>query len=140
MKKHRITLNMIALILLTDLLESTYEFFFKKGMLLVGEFNFSNLSAFGDFAVRTLSNGWVWIGLIIILLETFTWFIILSKIDLSLAFPIGSMSYIFVILVSAFLLHENVSPNRWIGTLIIITGISLVAMSSQEKYGKAEKT
>ena len=140
MRKYKLTFNIIALIVLTDLLESTYEFFFKKGMLLVGEFDFSHFCTIGDFLLRTLSNGWIWIGLIIILLETFTWFIILSKIDLSLAFPIGSMSYIFVILVSAFLLHENVSPNRWIGTLIIIAGIFLVAMSSQGKHGKAEKT
>lgn len=139
MKKHKLTLGILTLILLTDMLESTYEFFFKKGMLLAGEVDFSSLSAFGDFAVRTLSNGWIWTGLIIIILETFTWFIIVSKIDLSLAFPIGSMSYIFIVLISAFLLHENVSLNRWIGTLIIVAGISLVATSSHEKYGKSEK-
>ena len=133
MKKHKLTFNIIALIVLTDLLESTYEFFFKKGMLLVGEFDVSRIWAIGDFLLRTLSNGWIWIGLIIILVETLTWFIVLSKIDLSLAFPIGSLSYLFIILVSAFILHENVGLNRWIGTLIIIIGISLVAKSSESK-------
>ncbi len=133
MKKYKLTFNIIALIVLTDLLESTYEFFFKKGMLLVGEFDFSHLCTIGDFLLRTLSNGWIWVGLIIILIETLTWFIVLSKIDLSLAFPIGSLSYLFVILASAFMLHEEVSLNRWIGTLIIIIGISLVAKSSESK-------
>ena len=133
MKKYKLTFNIIALIVLTDILESTYEFFFKKGMLLVGEFDFSQIGTIGEFALRTLSNGWIWIGLIIILIETLTWFIVLSKIDLSLAFPIGSFSYLFVILASAFMLHEQVSLNRWIGTLIIIIGISLVAKSSESK-------
>lgn len=136
MKKHNLTLNIIALILLTDFLESTYEFFFKKGMLLVGEFDFCNLNMIGDFARRTLSNHWIWIGLIIIIIETLIWFIVLSKIDLSLAFPISSTSYIFVILASAFLLHENVGLNRWIGTVIIIAGISLVAKSSVDTKEK----
>ncbi|MDD5680430.1 MAG: EamA family transporter [Candidatus Omnitrophica bacterium] len=140
MKKHKLTLGLIALILMTDVLESIYEFFFKKGMLLAGEVDFSSLSAFGDFAGRALSNGWIWTGLIIIILETFTWFIIVSKIDLSLAFPVGSMRYIFIVLISAFFLHENVSLNRWIGTFIIVAGISLVAVSSHEKYNKPKKT
>lgn len=135
MQKHKLTFNIIALIVLTDFLESTYEFFFKKGMLSVGEFDFSNFGTFGDFALRTLSNGWIWIGLIIILIETLTWFIVLSKIDLSLAFPVSSLSYIFVILASAFMLHEHVGANRWIGTLIIIAGISLVVKSSEQRGG-----
>ncbi len=130
MKKHKLTLIIIALILLTDFLEATYEFFFKKGMLIAGEFDFSHLNMAGDFALRTLSNPWIWMGLVVIIIETLAWFIVLSKIDLSLAFPISSTSYIFVILASAFLLHENISLNRWIGTLIIIAGISLVAKSS----------
>lgn len=136
MKKHKLSLVIIALILLTDLLESTYEFFFKKGMLMVGEFDFGNLSMIGDFALRTLSNHWIWIGLVIIIIETLTWFIVLSKVDLSLAFPVSSMSYIFVILASAFLLHENVGLNRWIGTVIIIAGICLVAKSSGDTKEK----
>jgi drug/metabolite transporter (DMT)-like permease len=133
MKKGSLTIKIIGLILLTDFLESTYEFLFKKGMLLVGEFNFSDLSRLGDFIVGVATCGWIWTGLAILAAELFLWFFILSKIDLSLAFPISSTSYIYVLLVSVFLLHENVGLNRWLGTLIIIAGIYLIARSAQEK-------
>ena len=139
MGKNRLTFKIIAFIILTDLLESTYELFFKKGMLAVGQFNFSDLGAAGKFLTGVMSNGWIWLGLATIILETFIWFAILSKIDLSVAFSVSSSSYIFVLLFSAFLLHEQVSLNRWIGTAIIILGIFLIAKSSEEKTPKTIK-
>jgi drug/metabolite transporter (DMT)-like permease len=140
MKKNDLTLKVIGFILLIDLLESTYEFFLKKGMLVVGAFNFSDLGAAGDFAGRVASNGWIWIGFLIIVVETLMWLAVLSKIDLSVAFPVSSSSYIFVLLISVFLLHEHVSFNRWIGAALIIFGIWLVARSSEEKAAKTAKT
>jgi len=140
MKKSNLTLKIFALIVLSDLLESIYEFFFKKGMLVVGQFNFSDLSTAGKFITHVISNGWIWIGLTIIMLETLIWLAILSKIDLSIAFSVSSTAYIYVLLLSAFLLHEQVSLNRWIGTAFIIIGIFLVAKSSEEKTAKRIKT
>lgn len=133
MRRSGLTFKIIALILLTDILESVYELFFKKGMLAVGEFDFSNPAAAGGFLVNVASCGWIWIGLAIILLETFIWFMVLSKADLSVAFPVSSASYVFVLLISAFILKEAVSPNRWAGTFIIILGIFLIAKSSQKE-------
>lgn len=137
MQKNNLTLKILALILLTDLLESAYEFFFKKGMLLVGEFNFPSI---GEFIINTGSCPWIWIGLTILFAELFLWFFILSRIDLSVALPVGSASYIFVLLISAFSLNEPVGLNRWLGTLIIICGISLIAKSSREKCAQETKT
>jgi len=100
---------------------------------MVGEFNFSTLSIMSDYATRVLSNGWIWMGFAIIIIETLMWFAVLSKIDLSVAFPVASSSYIFILLISVFFLHENVSLNRWVGTALIILGIYLVARSSEDK-------
>jgi drug/metabolite transporter (DMT)-like permease len=133
MNNNKINFKIISLIILIDLLESTYEFFFKKGMLMVGEFNFSTLSIMSDYAARVLSNGWIWMGFAIIIIETLMWFAVLSKIDLSVAFPVASSSYIFILLISIFFLHEDVGLNRLVGTVLIILGIYLVARSSEDK-------
>jgi len=140
MKKNNLTFKIIALMALSDLLESIYEFFFKKGMLIVGQFNFSDLSTTGTFVVHVVSNGWIWIGLTIIVVQTLIWFAILSKIDLNIAFSVTSTSYIYVLLLSKFLLHEHVSLNRWLGTALIIVGILLIARSSKEKTTETIKT
>ena len=135
MKKNKVTLKIISLVIVVDLLESLYELFLKKGMLTVGEFHISTFAVMNEYAIRVLSNGWIWMGLSILIIETLMWFVVLSKIDLSVAFPLASSSYIFILIASVFFLHEPVSINRWIGTALVILGIYLVTKSSQEESG-----
>jgi drug/metabolite transporter (DMT)-like permease len=61
------------------------------------------------------------------------WSAILSKIDLSVAVPIASFSYILVALVSILFLNETVSLLRWIGIFFILSGVIFVSASSQAR-------
>jgi uncharacterized membrane protein len=61
------------------------------------------------------------------------WSTILSKIDLSVAVPIASFSYILVALVSILFLHETITLLRWIGIFLILTGVIFVSVSSRVK-------
>lgn len=56
-----------------------------------------------------------------------TW--ILSKVDLSLAYPFVGVSFIVVMLFGAFLLNETITPLRMIGTILIAAGCIFVARS-----------
>jgi hypothetical protein len=53
--------------------------------------------------------------------------IILSRTELSWAFPILSLSYVITVLISPLLLHETFSPQRLMGTLVICLGVFLVS-------------
>jgi uncharacterized membrane protein len=59
------------------------------------------------------------------------WSTILSKIDLSVAVPIASFSYILVALVSILFLHETITLLRWMGIFLILTGVIFVSVSSR---------
>jgi uncharacterized membrane protein len=61
------------------------------------------------------------------------WSSILSKIDLSMAVPIASFSYILVALVSILFLHETITLLRWMGIFLILTGVIFVSVSSRVK-------
>jgi len=61
------------------------------------------------------------------------WSTILSKIDLSIAVPIASFSYILVALVSILFLHETINLLRWMGIFLILTGVIFVSVSSRVK-------
>ena len=50
------------------------------------------------------------------------WALILKHNDLSLVYPLTSVSYIFGILGGIFIFHEAVPPLRWIGVMFIIIG------------------
>jgi len=58
--------------------------------------------------------------------SAFIWLIVLSKMDLSLAYPLLSFGYVLVTLTSKFFFREQIPWNRWIGVLIVMIGIVLV--------------
>ncbi|HVX09851.1 MAG TPA: EamA family transporter [Pirellulales bacterium] len=54
----------------------------------------------------------------------------LAMADISVAVPLGAISYILAAFMGAFYLGEHVGPLRWIGTLLIIFGTILVGLSA----------
>ena len=52
----------------------------------------------------------------------------LTKLELSLAYPLLSFSFIFVTIFSVFLLKEKITIKRALGILLIILGVVLVGM------------
>lgn len=51
------------------------------------------------------------------------WLYMLKNFDLSLAYPITSMSYIFGMLAASFILNESIPTGRWIGVVFIVIGV-----------------
>ena len=50
----------------------------------------------------------------------------LTFLDVSTAYPIGSLSFVAVTVLSHFILGERVTRHRWIGVGLILLGASLV--------------
>lgn len=112
MKKSRLTLKIFSLIVLCDIMDSIAQLLMKKGLLGV-------------------SSLLVWAGVLIFALNFFVWIVILYKIDLSIAMPAGSISYLFVPLAAMLFLHEHVGLVRWIGICCIMCGIYFVSQSKR---------
>ena len=51
----------------------------------------------------------------------------LTRSDLSFAFSVDSVHHVFIALASWLYLRERLSWKRWLGTALIVLGISLVA-------------
>jgi len=58
---------------------------------------------------------------------TLLWIVILKKYDFSIAYPLTSLSYVFGLFASQWILHEQIPMTRWIGVGIIIVGVFFVA-------------
>ncbi len=82
-----------------------------------------------DLILAVAGSPLVWTGLMIYGLSVAVWLWILSKVDLSLAYPFVGVSFIVVMLFGAFLLQETISPLRMVGTMLITLGCILVARS-----------
>ncbi|MDD5774299.1 MAG: EamA family transporter [bacterium] len=135
--KNRLTLKVFFLIIITDVLESVAELFFKNGATATGMNNIG-LHNFLEFTFKILSVPSLWIGILIYAVNFFVWMIILSRIELSVAFPIGSTTYIIVPILSIMFLHEKVFLLRWVGILLIIIGVYFISKSTENEPHKDE--
>ncbi len=62
---------------------------------------------------------------------TFIWLSVLSRVNLSVAFPMFSMGYFLVVLLSATILHERVDWRfAVIGLILISIGVTFIGQSS----------
>lgn len=133
MRRKHLTLKIFFFLIFIDSLETFAQFCFKKSALPVSGFEIKAINDVFHFASRLLPSPFLWLGLFSVLLIFTLWSTILSKIDLSVAVPVCSFSYITVPLVSLFFFHEKISMLRWTGILIILFGVMLVSLSSKQK-------
>ena len=133
MPKKSLTLKVILFLIFTDILETSVQFCFKKSALTQSGFDIKALSDVFVFLGGALSSWFLWVGILLVLLEFITWSTLLSKIDLSVAVPVASLSYILVPLVSIIFLHEKITMLRWAGIFFILMGVIFVSVTSQEK-------
>ena len=66
---------------------------------------------------------------------TLIWLYVLSRVSLSIAFPLFSMSYFLVVILSATILKERVAWRyAIIGLVLISIGVSCIGLSSPSKH------
>jgi uncharacterized membrane protein len=78
-------------------------------------------------ARTSMGNGWVIAGVLLLGLHLLIYATALSKYDLSFVMPITAASYPLGTLLARFFLHEDVNLARWVGTLVIASGVAVVA-------------
>jgi drug/metabolite transporter (DMT)-like permease len=100
----------------------------KIGMTQLGVLELS-LAALPNLIWRVITSPQVIIGLAIYLGGVFFWLLALNRAELSFVYPFASLSYVLITIVSWGILHEHVSPQRWLAMLIICLGVIMVVRS-----------
>ena len=101
---------------------STGDALLKRGMNDFGPVDLHHVWR----VVAALGNPWVLAG-ILCLIAFFTAYLnALSWADLSYVLPATALGYVMVTLLGRYFLHENVSPMRWLGVLLISCGVGWV--------------
>ena len=68
----------------------------------------------------------IWTGLAIYVVSVAMWLWVLSKVDLSIAYPFVGISFLITMAFGALILNENVTSMRFVGTMLIAGGCVLV--------------
>lgn len=119
---------MLVLILSGVLLNSTAQLLLKTGMLQIGHFEFSISNAI-PIALKVIVNLPIIAGLTCYVLSVGFWLLVLSRIPVSVAYPMLSIGYIVNALAAHFLFAEPLTSVKVLGIFVIITGVYIVAQN-----------
>lgn len=81
--------------------------------------------------LRAMLSPFVAMGVGMLILAMLLRMVVLGIADLSFVLPLTAIGYVFAALLGRFILHEQVSPQRWIGTVLIFIGVALVGSTPQ---------
>ena len=99
---------------------------FKHGMNGIAESTLTGWRKLWANTKRVIRSNILMLGALCMLCEAIIWFAFLSITPLNVAGPMASANNVFILLASAWLLKERVSPKRWLGVGLIISGMLFV--------------
>ncbi|HDP70195.1 MAG TPA: multidrug resistance protein [Actinobacteria bacterium] len=117
------------LILISVGLAVAGQVFLKVGMGQVGSIGSSSIANWQDTLLKVIATPQIWLGLMLYGLSALSWLIVLSRVELSFAYPFAALGYAAVVFVSWLYLKEPVSLLRWLGVLVICLGVILISKS-----------
>ncbi len=118
----------LPIILFGVLLNAAAQLFLKEGMRRIGHFEFvwSNIVPIG---LQVAGNVFVLGGIFLYVVSVAVWLLVLSRVDVSFAYPLLSVGYIVNAVAGYYLFQENLSMTRVTGIVIIIIGVYFVTRS-----------
>jgi glycosyltransferase involved in cell wall biosynthesis/multidrug transporter EmrE-like cation transporter len=81
--------------------------------------------------VAMLHSPWIWAGFSCFGASAFTWLLALARVDLSFAFPLLSLNFVFTALVSRFWFGEILPAARVAGITLVVAGVLVIAVSAR---------
>lgn len=118
----------MVLILVAVLLGVVGQLLLKMGITQVGTLAFgSDLAGLIQLGLRVFGNLKVLGGFAAYGLSSLFWLVVLSKVDLSLAYPMLALNYVLVPLTAWLFLGEQVPTLRWLGSGVVIIGVVIIS-------------
>jgi len=116
----------IPLILFTVLTNFLSQIMLKKGMTTIEPFEMTPLSVISN-TFTILSNPFVFFGLAVMVISMGSHLVVLSRVDISFAYPFLGLSFVLITAWGYFVLGENVTLLRSMGVMLVVAGVVLVA-------------
>lgn len=98
------------------------ETLLSRGMKQIGNVSLHHLPT----VIFAITNPWVALGILFLLGFFVTYNTALSWADLTYVLPATSLSYVLLAFIARFMLHEQISATRWVGILLISSGVGFV--------------
>jgi drug/metabolite transporter (DMT)-like permease len=122
------TLAAFSLLITGVLLNAVAQLLLKAGTNVLGVISIDR-GNWLDTLWRMATQGYFIAGAACYVVSLFVWILGLSRVPVSVAYPLLSLGYVINAVAAHYLLGESVTLQRWIGIGFIILGVWLVARS-----------
>ncbi len=122
------TLATFALILIGVLLNAGAQLLLKAGVTPLGELSVG-LHNLLPTTIKVLTQWPILAGMVCYVVSLGVWIVGLSRVEVSIAYPMLSMGYVVNALLAWWLFGEALGPMRWAGLLLILAGVVVIARS-----------
>lgn len=116
----------VLIILVVTATAATAHILLKIGMNEIGEINSDSIKTPGILIKQLLSTPAVLAAIPVYAVSNIGWLIVLSKLNLSVAYPFLASLYIFIPILSMVFLSETLTLQHWTGIIVIGIGIGVV--------------
>jgi drug/metabolite transporter (DMT)-like permease len=125
---HRLRLKTFFMILVMVACANAGDLMLKRGMTQIGNVPLTAAGLQHAF-FATISSGTIWLAILFLIGFTASYMLLMSWADYSYVMPAGAFGYALVTLLAVTVLHESVSPRRWIGVALICAGVLTVGLT-----------
>ena len=115
-------------VLFLILVDSVGNIFLTKGMKQIGDVGDLRPRELVRIARKAITNPMLLLGVLCIAGAFFTFLGLLAGADLSFVLPATSLAYVVSVVGAKYFLKENVTADRWIGTILICVGVALISL------------
>jgi multidrug transporter EmrE-like cation transporter len=117
-----------SLVMCGVLLNAIAQLLLKAGTNAVGHFEFSMANAL-PVGWKLATEPHIVGGLACYVVSVVVWIMALSRVEVSIAYPMLSVGYLVNAIAAWYLFGESVTPMRLVGIGVIIFGVFIVARS-----------
>jgi drug/metabolite transporter (DMT)-like permease len=127
----------LPFILFTVLTNAAAQLMLKQGMMSLGSISFGANPVIK--ILQIVFSPWVFFGLCTFVISMASHLYVLSKVELSFAYPFLSLAYVAVAVFAYFLFHEDLNAWRIAGIGFICVGTVLIAQSGRDSHEDGTK-
>jgi uncharacterized membrane protein len=124
----RLRIKTLVMVLAMVVCANAGDLLLKRGMTEIGAVAITASGVSHAFWM-TVTSVTIWAGIIFLIGFMVSYMTVLSWADYSYVMPAGAFGYAILTLLAVVFLHENVTPKRWVGVLLICLGVLLVGQT-----------
>jgi drug/metabolite transporter (DMT)-like permease len=122
-------IQVFCLVVISEFCSALGQIFFKKSANQIEAIHFKNWDDYRRFLSEIFRMKAIWWGFVLMGIGLVVWLMALTGGELSFVYPVGSVQYVLVLVLSGVMLNEKIDSMKILGTGFVIIGLILIGAS-----------